>query len=260
MNPISKNYTIGLLSAMPEELGHTIDKLKNVIKKSYGNLEIFLGDLPISKSKNINVKIITAWSGWGKVNSTYAVTRLICEAEKQNLELDFIVFTGVAGAASSKLNQWDIVIAGSLFQHDMDARPIFEKFVIPGLNLAELKMDSKLNNWAINSLKKMKEKSTNPFGEIYSGLIATGDKFIDDKKEINKLLKSFPELKAVEMEGGAVSQVSILESIPLLVIRVISDNADHSAAISFERFVAKYNEHSWDLINSLFLNIKDLNK
>ena len=29
MNPISKNYTIGLLSAMPEELGHTIDKLKN---------------------------------------------------------------------------------------------------------------------------------------------------------------------------------------------------------------------------------------
>ena len=62
------------------------------------------------------------------------------------------------------------------------------------------------------------------------------------------------------MEGGAVSQVSILESIPLLVIRVISDNADHSAAISFERFVAKYNEHSWDLINSLFLNIKDLNK
>ena len=67
MNPISKNYTIGLLSAMPEELGHTIDKLKNVIKKSYGNLEIFLGDLPISKSKNINVKIITAWSGWGNL-------------------------------------------------------------------------------------------------------------------------------------------------------------------------------------------------
>lgn len=260
MEPISKNYTIGLLSAMPEELGHTINKLEKVIKKTYGNLEIFLGNLPLSKSENINIKIIAAWSGWGKVNSTYAATRLICEAEKQNLELDFIVFTGVAGAAASTLNQWDIVIAESLFQHDMDARPIFKKFFIPGLNLSELRMNSRIYNWAIHSLKKMKEKSSNPFGEIYSGLIATGDKFIDDKKEINKLLKSFPELKAVEMEGGAVSQVSILESIPLLVIRVISDNADHSAAISFERFVAKYNEHSWDLINSLFLNIKDLNK
>ena len=90
MKPISKNYTIGLLSAMPEELGHTIDKLDKVIKKSYGNLEIFLGNLPLSKSENINIKIITAWSGWGKVNSTYAATRLVCEAEKQNLKLDLL--------------------------------------------------------------------------------------------------------------------------------------------------------------------------
>ena len=260
MKPISKIYTIGLLSAMPEELGNTIDKLENVVKKSYGNLEIFLGNLPLSKSENINVKVITAWSGWGKVNSTYAATRLVCEAENQNLELDFIIFTGVAGAASSKLHQWDIVIAESLFQHDMDARPIFEKYVIPGLNLAELKMDSKLHNWAIHSLTKMKDKSSNPFGEIHSGLIATGDKFIDNKEEINKIRENFPDLKAVEMEGGAVSQVSILASIPLLVIRVISDNADNSAAFSFERFIDKYNDHAWDLINSLFLNIKDLYK
>ena len=260
MKPISKNYTIGLLSAMPEELGHTIDKLDNVIKKSYGNLEIFLGNLPLSKSENINIKIITAWSGWGKVNSTYAATRLVCEAEKQNLKLDCIIFTGVAGAASSELQQWDVVIAESLFQHDMDARPIFEKYVIPGLNLAELKMNSKLHNWAIQSLKKMKNKSYNPFGEIHSGLIASGDKFIDNKKEINKIRENFPDLKAVEMEGGAVSQVSILESIPLLVIRVISDNADNSAAISFAGFIEKYNDHAWDLINSLFINIKNLNK
>ena len=62
------------------------------------------------------------------------------------------------------------------------------------------------------------------------------------------------------MEGGAVSQIAIIESIPLLLIRVISDNADHSAADSFEKFVVEYNKKSWELIKELLLNIKSLNK
>ena len=74
------------------------------------------------------------------------------------------------------------------------------------------------------------------------------------------LLKNFNELKAVEMEGAAVAQVSNLESIPLLTIRVISDNADSNAASSFEKFLLEYQYKSWNLINSLLLNIMDINK
>ena len=91
------------------------------------------------KSKNIEIKIFAAWSGWGKVNASYAATRLISEADKQNLNLDFILFTGVAGAACSSLSQWDIVVAKSFIQHDMDARPLFKQYVIPGLKLHQLK-------------------------------------------------------------------------------------------------------------------------
>ena len=36
-----KKYNIGLLSAMPEELGLTLSKLDNLSKKFYGSLEIF---------------------------------------------------------------------------------------------------------------------------------------------------------------------------------------------------------------------------
>ena len=251
-------YTVGLLSAMPEELGKTISNLENVTKKNYGNLEIFSGNLKFSKLENISIKIISAWSGWGKVNASYAVTRLISEAEKQNLHMDFIMFTGVAGAANSNINQWDIIVAESLIQHDMDASPIYEKFVIPGLNIAEIKMDKELQNWALNSLKRFTCSAGNPFGKVYKGLIATGDKFVDDQKEMGLISKSFLELKAFEMEGASVSQVCFLESIPLLIIRVISDSADHSAASSFEEFIIEYNNKSWDLIRSLILNIQDL--
>ena len=74
------------------------------------------------------------------------------------------------------------------------------------------------------------------------------------------LLKNFNELKAVEMEGAAVAQVSNLESIPLLTIRVISDNADSNAATSFEKFLLEYQYKSWNLINWLLVNIMDINK
>ena len=187
------------------------------------------------QSKNIEIKIFAAWSGWGKVNASYAVTRLICEANKQNMDFDFILFTGVAGAACSSLNQWDIVLAKSFIQHDMDARPLFKQYVIPGLNISSIKMNASLHNWALNLLKSISQQSQ--FGQIHSGLIATGDKFVDNKMEMQKICKNFPELKAVEMEGGAVSQVAFMESIPLLVIRVTSDNADHSAGSSFENLL-----------------------
>ena len=252
-----KKYIVGLLSAMPEELGLTLRNLDNLSKKSYGSLEIFSGDLKFLQSKNIEIKIFAAWSGWGKVNASYAVTRLICEADKQNMNFDFILFTGVAGAACSSLNQWDIVLAKSFIQHDMDARPLFKQYVIPGLNISSIKMNASLHNWALKSLKEHFPNKSQ-FGQIHSGLIATGDKFVDNKMEMQKICKNFPELKAVEMEGGAVSQVAFMESIPLLVIRVISDNADHSAGSSFEKFIVEYNNVSWNLISSLLINLNFL--
>ena len=91
-------YNIGLLSAMPEEIGLTLKYLENLEKTSYGSLEIFSGNWIGLESKGIEVNIITAWSGWGKVNAAYETTRLIAQANRQKLDLDLILFTGVAGA------------------------------------------------------------------------------------------------------------------------------------------------------------------
>ena len=120
---------------MPEEVGIILDNLKFRSSSKFGDLELYSGKFILENSKEI--LITTAWSGWGKVSAARAITRILAA----NNKIDFIIFTGVAGAANKSLSQWDIVIASEVIQHDMDARPIFEKFVLPPLKKAKLESD-----------------------------------------------------------------------------------------------------------------------
>ena len=254
-NIISKH--IGILCAMPEEIGSALDHLKNTETKRYGDLTIFSGNWkfsePIQNSLNIHLSI--AWSGWGKVSAARASTRLIAHQFK-NRPIDAI-FTGVAGAINTKLKQWDIVIPNELIQHDMDARPLFEKFEIPALNTIKIKSEKTLSNWTLNTLKKaVQNGSLEIFGDLYEGLIATGDKFISNKKEIEDISNYMKELLAVEMEGASVAQVARQEKIPFQIIRVISDGANESSSEDFNEFILKYNNHSAKLISALIENIE----
>ena len=64
---------------MPEEVGSTLDNLKNIETKTYGDLKIHSGYwcYPNSSSKYLNIQLSIAWSGWGKVSAARAATRLI---------------------------------------------------------------------------------------------------------------------------------------------------------------------------------------
>ena len=75
-------------------------------------------------------------------------------------------------------------ISDSVLQHDMDARPLFDKYVIPAINNIKIKPRSDLLDRVFNSLKKeFIQKSSSKFGSLYKGLIATGDMFISDRKK-----------------------------------------------------------------------------
>jgi len=247
-----KSINIGLLSAMPEEIGNTIDNLENVTLDQYGDLKIYYGKLK-KKVKNYESVFITlAWSGWGKVSAARAITRILAGRYR----IDLIIFTGVAGAASKTLTQWDIVIANEVIQHDMDARPIFEKFVLPPLKKSKLKSNHFLQNWIFNSLtKNVKNGNLNRFGLIKKGLIATGDAFISEENIIKRLKDELPNLEAIEMEGGAVAQVAEQEGIPWVIVRVISDNANSNSEIDFDQFLKEYTLSSWKLLECVLYDI-----
>ena len=247
-----KSINIALLSAMPEEVISTIENLENLTLKKFGDLKIYHGKLKKKVKNYDSVYITLAWSGWGKVSAARAITRILAGTN----QIDLIIFTGVAGAANNNLSQWDIVIANEIIQHDMDARPIFEKFVLPPLKKARLESDTFLVNWIYDSLSKsIKNGNLNKFGLIKKGLIATGDSFISEESVIKRLKYELPDLQAIEMEGGAVAQVAEQEGIPWVIVRVISDNADDNSAKDFDQFLKDYVLSSWKLIDCFLQDI-----
>ena len=257
-NIISRH--IGILCAMPEEVGSTLDNLKNIESKTYGDLKIYSGDWRFSNSStnSLNIHLSIAWSGWGKVSAARAATRLISQ-QCNNRKIDAIFFTGVAGAVNSKLKQWDIIIPYELIQHDMDARPLFKKYEIPALKTVRIKSNKSITNWTLSVLKNsMKDGSLENFGNLYQGLIATGDKFLSKKNDIENISNDMKDLFAVEMEGASVAQVAKQEKIPFQIIRVISDEVNENSSEDFSKFLLKYNHHSAKLISALIENIESL--
>ena len=228
---------------MPEELGSFIENLDNISELKYGDLKIFSGQWKFSSAKKNKLFISIAWSGWGKVSAARATTRLISIPNKEKINL--IIFTGVAGSANSFINQWDVLIPDKLIQHDMDARPLFEKYEIPALKKSFLSPSNLWKDWAKSTIEKaILSKKICRFNKIHTGMIATGDQFISNNITLEKLSNSLPGLSAVEMEGAAFAQVAIQEQISWLVIRVISDNADDLAAQNFNQFLSEYKSES----------------
>lgn len=232
---------IGILGAMPEEINGILSLLVNKEEVVKGMRTYYIGKLN-------NIDVVVVFSRWGKVASATTVTHLIVE-----FGITHLFFTGVAGAINQDLNVGDIVIANSLVQHDMDARPLMQRFEIPLLGKTILYPSSELFDEAylrINELINSKglvneigiahqEKFSIVNPKVFVGLIASGDKFFSSGSDKELLLKSLPDVLCIEMEGAAVAQVCFEYNIPFVVVRTISDAANESSPIDFKEFVGQ---------------------
>lgn len=188
------------------------------------------------------------FSRWGKVAAASTATTLL-----DRFETDFMVFTGVAGALNPGLQIGDVVIGEEFVQHDMDARPLFNRYEIPiadlRLHLSRLRALPEVAQLAATSAQRylsdafqeFQREAPAEFGivapQVRSGLIASGDRFVASADAAEQLRRELPDALCVEMEGAAVAQVCWEHDIPLAVVRVISDKADHSAQWDFPKFV-----------------------
>ena len=233
---------IGLLGAMPEEIGSDLSHLHDLVQSHHGDLTLHQGQW------SEQVQLTLAWSGWGKVSAARAATRLLASAP----DLDLLLFSGVAGSTDPLLRQWDVVLANAVVQHDMDASPLFPRFTLPPLNRDRLHPHAGWLKWAGHGLEQAQASGElDGFGRLHQGLVATGDQFIGDAQVLSDLTTSLPDLMAVEMEGAAVAQVAEQEGVPWLVMRVISDGADAAAASSFSTFIKVYEQSAWALVEAL---------
>lgn len=120
---------IGIMGAMAQEVAHLKKSMIIASEEIIASRIYYSGTL-------IDAEIVLVFSHWGKVAAASTATTLI-----NKFNVDAIIFTGVAGAVSEKLNIGDIVIGAGVYQHDMDARPFFEQFQIPLTNNIIFKLD-----------------------------------------------------------------------------------------------------------------------
>ncbi len=234
---------IGIISAMQEEMQTLIENLQE-------STTIIKGMRKYYKGKLFNTEVVLVFSRWGKVASATTVTQLI-----NDYTIDEIIFTGVAGAVSSDLNIGDIVIGKNLYQHDMDASPLYQKFEVPLLGktyfeTSTLHRDNlyKATQVFINSYpKKIDAKIAQSFGikhpKVILSDIASADQFISENHIANKLTHELPTISCVEMEGAAVAQVCFEYNIPFSILRIISDKANDNAHIDFPKFAKEIASH-----------------
>ncbi len=230
---------IGVLGAMPEEVFGIIDSFDEKVPHR-------IGDRTYWQGRWRGVDAVAVFSRWGKVASAATTAILI-----SRFEVDHVLFVGVAGAVDPSLALGDIIVATDLIQHDMDASaiPTIERFEIPLLGRKSFTVDDHSSDLAVRAATDFLDNGfdlavpaevrtafsmTRP--RVVRGLIASGDRFIADVASVADLRQQLPGLQCVEMEGAAVAQVCFELGIPMTVIRIISDRADHDAPIDFARF------------------------
>lgn len=202
---------IGIIGAM----GSEIELLKSFIlikeEKLIAGRTFYEGNVE-------NTEVILVCSGIGKVNSAMSAQILI-----DKFNVDAVINTGIAGGAGG-VKVRDVVVSTEVFYHDMDKRILALSYP----NLESFKADEKLVN-LVNDV--CKDENIN----CISGIIATGDQFIDNKDLKDDIVKRINP-NAIEMEGGAVAHVCVSNKLPFVVIRCISDNADDSAQMDYDTF------------------------
>ncbi len=249
---------IGIMGAMLEEVSTIKDSMQISHEEMIAHRNYYSGKL-----NNIDTTLV--FSRWGKVAASTTATTLI-----NHHKIDLLVFTGIAGAVAPELNVGDIVIGTGLYQHDMDASPLYPKHHIPLTENAIFKpgqqqiaktqravtkfIDNIEQNIQLETLKKFSIEKP----KLYSGIIASGDQFISDAATNTNLQLKDTKVLAVEMEGAAVAQVCAEHEIPYIVIRTISDKADHSAHINFQDFLTTISSlYAHEIIKELYLELKE---
>jgi adenosylhomocysteine nucleosidase len=249
------NRTIGIMGAMPEEIDGVITLMDNPQRTIIG--------MRAYTSGTINgINTIVVFSRWGKVAASATAATLL-----HVFNITELIFTGVAGAIDPTLKIGDVVVSKRLVQHDMDARPLMERFEIPLLGLTYLECGEE----SINRIKaaiaplfldgtlqeNIGKNVLAEFGidtpNLHIGDIASGDKFFAAESQKQQLSEALPTVLCVEMEGAAVAQVCYEHKVPFTVIRTISDTADENSHVDFPRFIEKISSrYSVAIIEQLY--------
>ena len=239
--------TIAILSALPEEQHGLAQAMSQRHTVPHAGRQFETGTL-------YGQRVVLALSGIGKVAAATTTTALI-----ERFGARCLLFTGVAGGMGAGVQVGDVVVASHFLQHDMDARPLFPRWQVPGYTAPTFACDATLTQSLRDAAQDCVQAATNwqePLlaaqqPRAHCGLIASGDQFIvsalTSSTIRHDLAISGYHALAVEMEGAAIAQTCADYGIPFAAVRTISDRADDNAHVDFPAFVSavasRYAQH-----------------
>lgn len=214
--PAPREHLTAVVGAMREEIERLEASLQDSQQGGQGPFVWLEGTLE-------GHRVLLAECGIGKVNAA-ALTQALLGAGATRL-----VFTGVAGAVDPALAVGDVVISADTVQHDVDVTGLgYQPGEVPGSGTF-WQADTALIEAARAAAQELQGART------VVGRVASGDTFVASQEATARIARAFGAA-CTEMEGAAVAQVCARWGVPFVVVRSISDSADHSAQVDFRAF------------------------
>ena len=221
---------IGIIGAMQVEVEDLFEKMQDCKTETISGTTFYCGQLS-------GVPCVVAQSGIGKVAAAVCAQTMILRYAP-----DVILCEGVAGGIGPNVHIGDLVIATALVQHDMDTSALGDPVgYISGLGMVQIPVPQALANAIATFARDVYD------GNLYQGIIATGDQFIADNQKLHEIADKFGAV-ACEMEGGAIAQTCCMAGVDCAVLRTISDNGDDGASVDFPSFATQVAHKNRDLL------------
>ncbi|MBR1400098.1 MAG: 5'-methylthioadenosine/adenosylhomocysteine nucleosidase [Prevotella sp.] len=220
---------IGIIVAMEKEFVQLKTLLDEQHAEQHHGKHFVTGNLG-------NNEIVMQQCGIGKVNAAVGTVELINQYHP-----DLVISTGVAGGADIKMNVMDVVVSTECTYHDVYCGSEMEYGQLIGTP-ARFKTPKDLIEKALSVNGKVTSNT------VVSGLIVTGDWFVDTQEKMLSILEHFPEAKAVDMESCSIAHTCHLYHTPFVSFRIISDIPlkDNKASQYFD-FWARMAEGSFNV-------------
>ncbi len=233
-----KMNKIGIIGAMDLE----VDALKAQMQI---HREVTKANMTFCEGILNGASVVIVKSGIGKVNAGVC-TQILADL----FDITHVINTGIAGSLNADLDIGDILVSTDAIYHDMDVAVFgYALGHVPGMKEAAFTADSRLVELAMESCK-----AVNPDITCRSGRVVSGDQFISSREVKERLISAFGGFCA-EMEGAAIAHAAILNNIPFVIIRAISDKADDSAEMDYPTFERAAAKHSAQLVYDLVARI-----
>lgn len=168
-------------------------------------------------------EFVTLYTGVGKTNAAVAAQVLI-----DHFGVDCMINGGTCGGIREEVEVFDTIVAEGCFYHDLE-ETILTEFQ-PWLKTPCFPADGKM----LETARKLQ-----PQTPLHFGFLVTGDRFLENQKQREEVLKRFPAALGADMESAAFAHVCYVNRVPFLSVRTVTDNGKQSGEAAFEENVEK---------------------